>query len=53
MVLRSLLHALYTPNVWQNRFDDSIGLMIILLGVTIVAVHFIVRHINPPLKEDH
>jgi hypothetical protein len=53
MVLRTLINALYTPNIWQNRLDDNIGLVIVLLGVTVVAVHFIIRHINPPLKEDH
>lgn len=53
MVLRTLVNALYTPNIWQNRLDDNIGLIVVVAAVTIVAVHFIARHINPPLRGDH
>ncbi len=52
-MLRTLINALYTPNIWQNRLDDNLGIIIILIGVTVVAVHFIVRHINPPNRGDH
>ncbi len=53
MALQTLFNQLYSPNVWQNRFDDNLGLLIILVGVIAVAIHFIVRAKRPPIKEDH
>jgi len=53
LVSQILLRILYTPNFWQNRFDDNLGLLIVLLAVGAVALHFIVRLIRPPIREGH
>ena len=53
MFLQTLTNALYSPSVWQNRLVDELGLAIILVAVVAVAIHFIVRHIRPPVKEEH
>lgn len=53
MVLQTLINALYSPNVWQNRFVDDLGLAIVLVGVVAVVIHFVVRHMRPPIKEEH
>ena len=53
MILQMITNILYTPNVWQNRFPDEIGLIIISVGVVAVTIHFVVRHIRPPIKESH
>jgi len=53
MFPKILLQQLYSPNVWQNRFDDNLGLLIVVFGVVVVAIHFVVRAKNPPIKGDH
>ena len=53
MILQALSNVFYTPNVWQNRFVDEIGLLIVATGIVAVTVHFVVRHIRPPIKESH
>ena len=53
MILQALSNVFYTPNVWQNRFLDEIGLLIIAVGIVAVTIHFIVRHVRPPTKEEH
>ena len=53
MVFQVLSNIFYSPNVWQNRFLDEIGLLIIAVGIVAVTIHFIVRHVRPPIKEDH
>jgi len=50
MLLKQLLYA---PNVWQNRFDDTLGLLIVAVAVVAILVHFTVRHIRPPIREGH
>jgi hypothetical protein len=51
MILQVLTNVFYSPNVWQNRFLDEIGLLIVAAGVVAVTIHFVVRHIRPPIKE--
>jgi hypothetical protein len=53
MLLQTLSNVFYSPNVWQNRLLDEIGLLIVVAGVVAVTIHFIVRHVRPPIKEDH
>ncbi|MEE9585857.1 MAG: hypothetical protein V3W09_03045 [Nitrososphaerales archaeon] len=53
MVLQTLINALYSPNVWQNRLVDELGLLVVVGGVVAVVIHFVVRHIRPPIKEEH
>ena len=53
MVLQALSNVFYSPNIWQNRLLDEIGLLIVVGGVAAVTIHFVVRHIRPPIKEEH
>jgi hypothetical protein len=53
MFLQFLTKTLYSPNIWQNRLLDDIGVAIVVLAVLAVVVHFSVRHIRPTVKGDH
>lgn len=53
MILQMIINLLYAPNVWQNRILDELGLIIIVFGFVASIIHFAVRHVNPPIKEDH
>ncbi len=53
MFLQSIINALYTPNVWQNRLPDDLGIAIVVIGFLAVTVHFVVRHVRPAFKEAH
>ena len=53
MILQMIINLLYAPNVLQNRILDELGLIIIVFGFVASIIHFVVRHVNPPIKEDH
>jgi hypothetical protein len=53
MVLQVLSNVFYSPNIWQNRLLDEIGLLIVIGGIAAVTIHFVVRHVRPPTKEEH
>lgn len=53
MIFQMAKNVLYAPNILQNRILDEIGLIIVVLGVAAAVIHFAIRHVRPPVKEEH